>query len=360
MADKYGRRKIIVYGTSLRLLSPIIYWFSTHWTHTILAVIINGAASVYNPAFNAIIADSMPENKRGAGYGAYRTITSMPRIFSPLIGGIVMDMMGYKDGVRVFLVFSMITAIIITAVRAWTIKETLDLDDESEIEKEKTPLKDSVKVTLTLPRQIWYMVIVAVLGSFASRLVMSYIPIYAMGEEGLALSSSQYGLITTIGAIFNTVLAIPGGLMADRYGRKPMILISRITGPLSLGLTPFTYNYTSFFGVRILNNIGAALGGGGRGRAGGPSWNAMLADMVPPEKRGTVMGTIGTLTGIMGVPSPIIGGYLWEAFSPKVAFLTSSTIGFLGAIIFFLFVKEHYGQHLSFDSTQTDSGNKPH
>lgn len=356
MADKYGRRKIIVYGTSLRLLPPIIYWFSTHWTHTILAVIINGAASVYNPAFNAIIADSMPEDKRGAGYGAYRTITSMPRIFSPLIGGIVMDMMGYKEGVRVFLVLSMITAIIITSVRAWTIKETLDLGDVSKPKKEKTPFKDSVKETLTLPKQIWYMVIVAVLGSFGSRLVMSYIPIYAMGEEGLALSSSQYGLITTIGAIFNTVLAIPGGLMADKFGRKPMILISRITGPLSLGLTPFTYNFQSFFGVRILNNIGAALGGGGRGRAGGPSWNAMLADMVPPEKRGTVMGTIGSLTGILGVPAPIIGSYLWEVFSPMIAFQTSAIFGFLGATIFFLFVKEHYGKHLSFDVLPANSG----
>jgi MFS family permease len=321
-----------------------------------LAVIINGAASIYNPAFNAIIADSMPEEKRGAGYGAYRTITSMPRIFSPLIGGIVMDMMGYKEGVRVFLVLSMITAIIITSVRAWAIKETLDLGDPSEVKERKTPFKDSVKETLTLPRQIWYMVIVAILGSFGSRLVMSYIPIYAMGAEGLALSSSQYGLIQTIGAIFNTVLAMPGGLMADRFGRKPMILLSRITGPLSLGLIPFTHSYESFFGARILNNIGAALGGGGRGRAGGPSWNAMLADMVPPEKRGTVLGTIGTLTGIIGVPSPIIGSYLWEVFSPMAAFQTSSIIGFLGAIIFFLFVKEHHGKHISFGLLPVNSG----
>jgi len=144
---------------------------------------------------------------------------------------------------------------------------------------------------------------------------MSYIPIYAMGDGGLGLSSSQYGLITTVGAIFNTVLAMPGGLLSDRFGRKPMILLSRITGPLSLGLIPFTYSFETFFGSRILNNIGAALGGGGRGRAGGPAWNAMLADILPPEKRGTVMGTIGTLTGIFGIPAPIIGSYLWEMYS---------------------------------------------
>jgi len=147
LADKYGRRKIIVYGTSLRLLSPIIYWFSTHWTHTILAVIINGAASVYTPAFNAIIADSLPEEKRGAGYGAYRTLTSMPRIFSPLIGGYAMDVLGYKDGVRIFLVLSMITAAIITGVRYFVISETLDVDSKSKRKRKRTTIGGSIKET---------------------------------------------------------------------------------------------------------------------------------------------------------------------------------------------------------------------
>ena len=87
-------------------------------------------------------------------------------------------------------------------------------------------------------------------------------------------------------------------------------MISRITTPISLGLIPFAYNYPTYFGARILNNIGASFGGGGRGTAGGPAWNAMIMDMVPIEKRGTVMGTIGTLTGIVGIPAPILGSYL--------------------------------------------------
>ena len=67
LADRFGRRKIIVYGTALRILPPIIYLLARHWTHTIPALLISGAASIYMPAFNAIIADSLPSEQRGAG-----------------------------------------------------------------------------------------------------------------------------------------------------------------------------------------------------------------------------------------------------------------------------------------------------
>jgi len=53
------------------------------------------------------------------------------------------------------------------------------------------------------------------------------------------------------------------------------------------------------------------------------------------------MGTIGTLTGIVGIPTPIIGSYLWETFSPMIAFQTSAGFGLIGAFVFLLFVKEH-------------------
>ena len=69
------------------------------------------------PAFNAIIADSLPETERGAGYGAYRMITSTPRIFSPIIGGIIMDSFGYLEGVRIFLFVSLVVNVIVTLVR---------------------------------------------------------------------------------------------------------------------------------------------------------------------------------------------------------------------------------------------------
>ncbi|MCK5670834.1 MFS transporter, partial [Candidatus Bathyarchaeota archaeon] len=84
IADRFGRRKIIVYGTALRIFTPMLYLWATDWVTMIPALLLNGVTSIYMPAFNAIIADSLPEDERGAGYGAFRMITSTPRIFSPI------------------------------------------------------------------------------------------------------------------------------------------------------------------------------------------------------------------------------------------------------------------------------------
>jgi MFS family permease len=89
------------------------------------------------------------------------------------------------------------------------------------------------------------------------------------------------------------------------------------------------------------NALSEALGGGGRmGNAGGPAWQALVADLVPKEKRATVMGTIGTITGTIAAPASLAGSWLWNNLGPVWPFRGSALIGLLGLSIFWLGVKE--------------------
>jgi len=342
LADKWGRRKIIVLGTALRIVTPILYLFATHWTHVVWALLVNGATSIYMPAFNAIIADSLPETERGAGYGAYRMITSTPRIFSPVIGGVIMDSFGYMEGVRIFLLVSLVVNVIVTLVRWRVITETLVVESESKGRQrvqDKKSLRENVKETFDLPQTIWMMVVVAVLSSFGTRMVMDFASIYAV--EIIGLSNTQLGLVSTTAGFVTAALALPGGMLSDRFGRKPMIVISRAAMPISLFFVTISTNFQQYFIVQALNSLANALGGGGgRGRAGGPAWNALIADIVPREKRGTVQGTIGTVTGIVSASASMLGSYLWTNLGPQFPFYAASLTGLVGVIVFYLGVKE--------------------
>lgn len=340
LADRFGRRKIIIYGTALRFIPPLIYLWATHWTQVIPALLVSGATSIYMPAFNAIIADSIPEEERGAGYGAYRTITSSPQIFGPIIGGVLMDNFGYKEGVRIFLIVSLFTNLIVTYARWKVLTETLDVDNNSIAKAnalEKTNFTQKIRNTFDLPRTIWVMVTVAILGSFGMRMVWDFMSIYAV--EIIGLSNTQLGIVQTTGGIIAAILAMPGGMMSDRFGRKPMILVSRIVSPIMTAGVTIATDFTQYFAIQFVNSIGNALGGGGM-YAGGPAWNALIADLVPREKRGTVMGTIGTVSGLVATPSSIVGGYLWQAISPQFPFYISLVLGILGAFVFAFGVKE--------------------
>ncbi|MFB0543291.1 MAG: MFS transporter, partial [Candidatus Bathyarchaeia archaeon] len=102
----------------------------------------------------------------------------------------------------------------------------------------------------------------------------------------------------------------------------------------------FSRNFTQVFLVQIISSIGSGFGGGGYGGMGGPAWQALVADLVPSRMRARIMGLMGTVTGLSSLPSPIIGGYLYENYSPQTAFIVASMLGLLGSVAFGIFVKE--------------------
>ncbi len=333
LADRYGRKKIIVYGTLIRTLSPLIYFLAPTWEWIIPAALINGMASLYMPAFSAIVADSLPEKRRGAGYGAYNTITNIPMMIGPLIGGMAIEAYGYEFGVKLFLALQVVVGLIMTVVRHMILHETI----ESRHVDSKTPLVPTGKMFREFPETIKVMIVVAIIGSFSSRLVSDLINLYAL--EVLRLSPSQLGLINTAVGATSTLLALPGGMMSDRYGRRNNIMLGRTVSPISQGLVTLAGGFNAYFAVRVFNAAGIAVGGSGM-EAGGPSWNALIADIVPPEKRATVLGTIGTLTAVVAAPGSVLGGYLWDTMSPQLPFQLSMVVGLISAALFWLKVRE--------------------
>jgi MFS family permease len=146
-------------------------------------------------------------------------------------------------------------------------------------------------------------------------------------------------MVQTTGGVVSTVLAMPGGMLSDRLGRKPLILTSRLISPLTTYAITLATNFPQYYLISIVSAIGNSLGGGGMW-AGGPAWQALIADLVPREKRGTVMGTIGTVTGLVGTPSSLVGGYLWQLYSPQTPFYLSLVLGLIGTAVFAFGVKE--------------------
>jgi len=333
LADRYGRKRIIVYGTLIRTLSPLIYFLAPTWEWIIPAALINGMASLYMPAFSAIVADSLPEKRRGAGYGAYNTITNIPMMIGPLIGGLAIEAYGYEFGVKLFLALQTAVGLIMTVVRHMILHETI----ESRHVDSKAPLVPTGRMFREFPGTIKVMIVVAIIGSFSSRLVYDLINLYAL--EVLMLSPGQLGLINTAVGATSTLLALPGGMMSDRYGRRNNIMLGRTVSPISQGLVTLAGGFNAYFAVRVFNAAGIAVGGSGM-EAGGPSWNALIADIVPTEKRATVLGTIGTLTAVVAAPGSVLGGYLWDTVSPQLPFQLSMVVGLISAALFWVRVRE--------------------
>jgi MFS family permease len=343
LADRIGRKKVIVLGTMLRIVGPFILFLAPTWQWILPGVVINAVASFYMPAFNAIIADSLPHEKRGTAFGAYRMVTNTPNILMPIISGIYIDALGIAKGVRIGLLMYIAASTLAMLLRAFFLRETLNRDDEDRPRgRVMGSLRTDMRSVLARFRgTMLVMLVVGCISGFAMRMVYPFLVVY--GVEVVGLSTSQWGALQTTALGISTVLYLLGGMISDRFGRVIGILVARSILPTeSLGLV-YLNDFNHLMALFTVLGLGGGLGGGsirGGGGMGGPSWQALIADIVPQQDRGKVMGFMGTLTGFINLPAPILGAYLWESAGPDALLVLGSILGFASVPLIFLFIKE--------------------
>ena len=336
LADRLGRRQIILISSALRIISPIIYLFSTTWIQITPALILASAGMLGMPAQTALIAESLPKGGRSSGFAAFRTITSIPMIITSLMGGVLMDYYGVLKGCRLVLMASIIMTVLSLVLRWKFITETLEKNQDSSFRGQS--ITEQVKGLGNLSRDIWVIIVVLAVSSFAARGVMSFMVIY--GVEVVGLTKTQWGIIGTIVSVITTLLTTPSGILADRIGRKPLVIASRTFVSVStLGYT-FSENFTHMCITRGLGGIGSGLGGAMWGPMGGPVWQALVADLTPPSERAKIMGFIGTIGSIVSTPASWVGGYMYENISPALPFRASFILDTIGTVIFMFFLRE--------------------
>lgn len=337
LTDRIGRKKVLVLVAFIRIFTPIVFYFSTSWEGILFASILSGFDSISGPAFQALVAESLPLDQIGAGYGMYNTIQRVPSVFTALIGGILMDAIGVKEATKLCFIGASIIAFLVFLARYFLVTETLT----PETKQKQDMLRDVSEVFPLLKGTLRGMLVASAVTQFATGLSSAYVVIYAVTIIGL--SKTEWGLITTIMSVLSLITAIPGGMMSDKYDRRKLLVFSRAIEPATnIGYITFR-SLWQIIVVRVI--AGAAMGISGanvEGLLGGPAWSALLADLVPSKKRGRLSGLMGTISGLAAFFAPYIGAYGWtsEIVGPDMTLIISSIIGVSSSAILWLYVRD--------------------
>ncbi|QKW08248.1 MFS transporter [Streptomyces sp. NA04227] len=125
-----------------------------------------------------------------------------------------------------------------------------------------------------LPREFWWLwtsTLVNRLGSF----VVTFMSLYLVVERGY--SASFAGLVAALYGLGGVISSIVGGVLADRVGRRPTLLIAQVATAASVAVLGFMTHPVGIAAMAFL--VGAASNGSR------PATQAMMADLVPPKDR---------------------------------------------------------------------------
>jgi MFS family permease len=350
LADRFGRKKVIVAGWALIPIASVVMIAARNWQQLILGQVLQSAGmAISAPATQALIADSLPRRARGSGFGAYRMLMNLPMIVTPIVGGMLMDRVGLVNGMVVGFYLSLTAFAIAALLRAKFLRETLRPMVGA---RGKPPtFSESVSSLSRIRGTLLAMLIVEILSAFVMLLIMPFETIYAVSVKGF--TKTQWGLVGTVMGTILTILSLPGGMISDRLGRRPMIFLGRVARPLSsLGLILLPgFNQVLF--LSIVTSVGLGLGGEAGGPMSGPAWQALKADLVPAKDRGKVLGFFATIAVSSGLPAPVIGGYLYRR-SPAQPFLASVLLGLIPLFAVYFFVKEPQSSRINVRNSQTE------
>jgi len=160
-------------------------------------------------------------------------------------------------------------------------------------------------------------------------IVIPVLPFYAEGTK-FGATPREVGLLFASYSFMQLIFAPVLGRLSDKYGRRPILLISLLGTSLGFLILGFATTLWMLFLGRIIDGIS----GGNISTA-----QAYIADVTTKEDRAKGMGLIGAAFGLGFVFGPAIGGVL-SRWGINVPFLFAGTLAFANAILLYFTLPE--------------------
>ena len=179
---------------------------------------------------------------------------------------------------------------------------------------------------------IW---IAQMVSGMAFSFVLPFIPLYiqTLGVEGTTEAIQWAGLISAATALSMTVVQPIWGTLADRYGRKPMVLRSTFGGFVVVGLMGFATSPEQLLALRFIQGtitgvVAAAT--------------ALVATMTPKARLGFTLGMMQVALFVGTSVGPLVGGYIADTVGYRASFFAASAFLFAAGVIVVAFVREDF------------------
>lgn len=154
------------------------------------------------------------------------------------------------------------------------------------------------------------------IGPVLPKLIASFV------GNNFAYAAQMIGLFATVWALMQFFCSPLLGMISDRVGRRPVILLSNAVTAIDYVIMAVAPNLWWLFAGRVLSGVATA---------NITTASAYIADVTPPEKRAAAFGMIGSAFGLGFVLGPAIGGVVGNT-DPRLTFWAAAGFALLNTL----------------------------
>ncbi|WP_247006517.1 MFS transporter [Halorientalis litorea] len=284
----------------------------------------------------AVVKQSVPPERLATGFASTETVRRLAFLLGPLLAAGLIAVFGFDAGFRVVLVVAAVAGLVGTVAQ-----HALYDASEDTVGKSAGGVAGVVADLRAMPPELPPLLVGDTLVRFANGMV--YVFFVIVVTEFLAVEATLpvvgylspdalFGVLLAVEMAVALLSMVPVAKLAERVGLKPVValgfavyavfpvlLISAPADPLVVGLL------FAFSGLRF---------------AGLPAHKALVVGPAEQGAGGRVTGAYYLLRNTLVVPSALLGGWLYDAYSPELAFGVASAVGVAGVAVFLVFGAE--------------------
>jgi len=321
LTDKFGRRKLILFGLVFSAVSTLSLGLVNRYSVLIpLAVVIGLLSDIASPAHGAMVADLLPERQRQEGFGILRVAGNMAWIIGPSVGGFVAN--------RSFFALFVIDAVISCLVAFLFYRLMPETKPQALAGKEPESVSSTFKgygLVLRDAAFVAFLVAGVLMGTVYTQMYSS-LSIYLRDVHGI--QPQGYGFLLTVSAI--TVILFQFSVTRLIKRRPPFLMMALGTLFYMLGFGMF--GFVSLYGWFMLAMVVITAGE----MIVVPTSQTIVANFAPEDMRGRYMAAFGLMWALPAAIGPGAAGVILDNFNPNLLWYLGGALCAVAAVGFYL------------------------
>lgn len=316
-SDRVGRAKpLVVAGYALAAVArPLVALSTAAWQVLALRLIDRTGKGIRGAPRDALLAASVDASERGRAFGFHRAADHAGAVVGPLLAFALLEWAGLS--LRTVFALSAIPGALAVLVLVTRVRETRGAA--------RVASPGAADLRAPLPRRFWAVlgvILVFTLGNSTDAFLL-------LRAQELGVPVAQLPLLWAALHVVKSALATPAGALSDRVGRRTLLLAGWAWYAVVYAAMAFATTAWEAWALFLAYGLHFALVEGAE--------RALVADLVPAERRGTAFGWFNAAVGAAAFPASLLFGVVWSRAGAPAAFLVGAALAAaacaLGALV---------------------------